>query len=233
MQQPYYTSVLPDDDSDEDEWDEKTDMFNKVASEHPDWPYKLTAANWRRLCDLTHQASYRDPDKFDLNVYTDDHAYGVLEVLENLLIDFNKAQKSTLEERWSIVAAMSHWLNTDDGDLWLSIDDGDRTGETAGVVGAALLSTLNEMDKKGELKGNSKFIDLGLVMALYLKWSVDPADIPIEEVQEWQPHVVAYAKKAGLDLAKQGVEPLDSTLSQHQDVAPMSSNKDWAYSKKV
>lgn len=60
---------------------------------------------------------------------------------------------------------------------------------------------LNELNRAGHLKPNSKFQDLALLMGLVLKWSDGQEDYGYDpEDLEWRNSVVAYAKKGGIDL---------------------------------
>ena len=69
------------------------------------------------------------------------------------------------------------------------------------LSGRAILTMLNELDRAGHLKPDSKFQDLALVMGLALKWSEGQEDYGYEpEDLEWRNSVVAYAKKGGIDL---------------------------------
>lgn len=137
---------------------------------------------------------------------------------------------------WILIAVMGHWLNHSSGDPWLLVDDGARSAQSAGVIGSAVLTTLEELDRQGELKPDSKYQDLGLVMALHLKWTVFPAEIPMPEVKDWQPHLVAYAKKAGIDLEEQGCDNLSKTIKQYKNVRTIGGKKTgdrWDFNKKV
>lgn len=44
-----------------------------------------------------------------------------------------------------------------------------RVGGLTGLIGCAFLSTLNALDIIDQIKADSEFRDLGLVMAMYLK----------------------------------------------------------------
>lgn len=222
------------------------EMFKLSPSDHPSWQYKIMSSAYIRLADQIKQAEYTDPDKFGLNCYSDTHAYGVLQVLENMLEEFNRAwDYDNVDEMYSVISTLAHWLNTEEGEMWYSIDDGEKSCETGDLLGAAILATLEELFKAGELKTDLKYIDLGLVMALHLKWSNYPAEIPLEEVADWRPYLVGYAKTAGIDLTEQGVAGLERFLKGEMDlpkideIPAIEKNKEaddrdrWSYHKKV
>lgn len=65
-----------------------------------------------------------------------------------------------------------------------------------------LLTMLNELDRAGQLQAGSRLKDLPLVMAWYLEWSKDLEDMGFDHGElAFRARVVAYAKKAGIDLA--------------------------------
>ncbi|EME85542.1 uncharacterized protein MYCFIDRAFT_88531 [Pseudocercospora fijiensis CIRAD86] len=100
------------------------------------------------------------------------------------------------------------------------------------MIGCVILTALNELDRIGQLKADSKFLDLGHVMALYLLFSKthdateieDPAldsdgdgedgDGEDAETIDWQNALVAYAEKAGIDLSDQGVSGIDEVFGE-------------------
>lgn len=108
------------------------------------------------------------------------------------------------------------------------IDDGPRSSVAFGLLGTGLLTMLEYIDRMDELKPGSKYRDLGMVMALFLKMSIEPAEIPMEDEDlYWRPHLMAYAKKAGIDLGEQGIDGLDredQPMKRFKDVEPMESN---------
>lgn len=93
---------------------------------------------------------------------------------------------------------------------------------------------LNELDRAGHLKPDSKFLDLALVMVMALKWSEDQEDHEPEDF-EWRNNVVAYAKKGGIDLT---TVPLDNAqdLVEGVDDAEIPARvkaDQWDFKKKV
>jgi hypothetical protein len=104
-------------------------------------------------------------------------------------------------------------------------EDGERVCECYGLIGCAILTALNALDLAGELKADSKFQDLALVISFFLAWSDGLESYGVEEDGngdadgewyealgknelegteefDWRKQVVSYAKKAGVDPAK-------------------------------
>ena len=76
--------------------------------------------------------------------------------------------------RWAIMATLGLWLNFEDAlDPWIGIDDGPRMDALVGLLGRAFLCSLDAIHQPDQLKTESDFRDLGLVMSLWLQWSND------------------------------------------------------------
>lgn len=67
------------------------------------------------------------------------------------------------------------------------------------MIGCALLTMLDELDYAGELKSDSRLLNLGLVMSLYLHAASGMEDYGIDYGElDWRQNVIAYAKKADI-----------------------------------
>jgi hypothetical protein len=117
-----------DDSEDEDEEDEdedgegegepkKTDrrppcdngkscLCTKSSSEHPEHPYTLSLGGVQKFSTTAILCSLRNPDMFDMYIYNDFYGYGLLEVVGNLLLDFDEA-KDDWKQQWFICEAMT------------------------------------------------------------------------------------------------------------------------------
>jgi len=115
-------------------------------------------------------------------------------------------------------------------------DDGEGESATWGLSGCAILTMLNELDRAGHLKPDSKFQDLALVMGMALKWSDGQDDYGYEpEDLEWRNSVVAYAKKGGIDLTTspiQDVQELVDGVDEAEIPARVKADQ-WDFKKKV
>jgi len=86
------------------------------------------------------------------------------------------------------------------------------------------------------LKPDSKFPDLSLVMAMALKWSDGQEDYGYDEEHlEWRNSVVAYAKKAGIDLAASPLHDAQELVDGVDDAEALGKAKAdlWDWKKKV
>ena len=119
------------------------------------------------------------------------------------------------------------------------MDDGDLFIETMGLIGLSFVAMLNELDRADLLKADSRIRDLGLVMASYIRWSdswKEFAPGEDEDEMDWPEGVVAYAKKAGIDLENVGVYGVKDRLTEIGTVEPLEGDAKadrWGWKKKV
>ncbi|KAK7923468.1 hypothetical protein PG985_007539 [Apiospora marii] len=208
-----------DEDADEDEdEDAKVErlylaqrgkkLLGEPVAEHPEHRWFAFWQTWKLFVGWHEGAQWCDPDSFGMYVYNDFHGYGLQEVIERMLVAFNdqfkkkERDEATINHMWAVVAAAVHWLTTEELGPWMGYDDAERIGETIQGIGDMLLTMLNELDRAGELKADSRLKDLPLVMAWYLEWSKDLDDMGFDHGElDWRAQVVGYAKKGGIDLA--------------------------------
>ena len=109
------------------------------------------------------------------------------------------------------------------------------------------MSTLDAVQRVGELHKESKFKDLGLVMALFAEYSLSTPDYGLETTWEetfddgefederqrdWHETIVAYAKKADIDLKNVGVS--GTVIREGTDVEAFDGEEtDWGYADAV
>ena len=93
------------------------------------------------------------------------------------LIEFDesfRANDDRIEKMWSVVSAVGLWMNSDENiDALTNNEDGETTCELFGVLGCALLTVLATIEAAGELKPDSRFLDLTLGISYYLELSHD------------------------------------------------------------
>lgn len=129
-------------DDDEDDWDEDEDeaededddeedkssgggcgrpkcSCHKPINENPDHPWIITKAGYRKMFTMQILVTLRDPDNFSMYTYNDHAGYGVIEVLENFMLDFVDGAHSW-KDQWIVCEAMIHFLlhSMSDPFLW-------------------------------------------------------------------------------------------------------------------
>lgn len=60
------------------------------------------------------QLSYRDPDNFGMYTFNDHSAFGILEVMENQILDFTEAKFGDWKTQWSICEALGMYIVGDE-----------------------------------------------------------------------------------------------------------------------
>ena len=137
---------------------------------------------------------------------------------------------------------LGHWL-CDNITEMTGVDDGARVNALVELMSRAFLTALQAVDRANELKKDSKLLDLGLVMTVWLEWSFGLSDYGLGEDGEmdWREHVVAYAQKAGIDLRTAGCNSMNRVLNsleekledEIQDIGPAGKADRWGWKKTV
>lgn len=107
------------------------------------------------------------------------------------------------------------------------IDDGERVFKTFDLVGKAFLAMLNVLDRAGQLKSNSDFKDLALVISLYLKFFKDNIDDmdDMDGATKCHLQIIKYAQDHKIDLVKNGVAGVKEQLESKK--AEVDAQKKW------
>ncbi|EMD69225.1 hypothetical protein GGP41_004763 [Bipolaris sorokiniana] len=189
------------------EQEKKDGVYMSPPENHPGRKWVMMWGAWLKRNFLIQKAEYCDPDNFHMHIYTDWTSWGIIEIGENMMIEFNKAYQSKeptrLEEMWVIISAVGLWLNEGNCVSQLIEGEAEDVPMFIGLLGCALLTTLAAVEKAGELKPDSRFIDLALVIAYYMEVSYDLPAYGVEgDCVAWRKHVVSYFEKGNLDPAK-------------------------------
>jgi len=223
-----------DEQLDEEELEELTEtlrethikILHKPAAEQPDYKWIAMEKTWQLFLEWDRRQSYTNPDNFEMYIYNDFYGYGLQEMIENILVKFNKEvikknkDETALKQMWATISAFIHWLlfeTPEIGGSWFGLDDGERVEKTANLIGRAFLEALNELDLAGKLKPDSEFKDLALIMSMFLQWGADLEGADLEENNDliWQKEVLAYSKKAGIDLESSGCHGMRKLLETY------------------
>ncbi|KAF1942002.1 hypothetical protein EJ02DRAFT_376613 [Clathrospora elynae] len=183
-------------------------IYNAPAHEHKDHKWVIMWDAWLKTDLLNRKAKYCDPDAFGLTMYNDWRGWGMQEIVENTMLEFDRAfrikDEKRTKEMWIVISAVGLWLNSEEhiGAL-IANEDGETICELIGLLGCALLTALAAIEHAGELDFNSRFLDLALVIAYYLELSHDLPAYGIEgKSVAWRKEAVKYFKKGNLDPEK-------------------------------
>ncbi|KAI4949017.1 hypothetical protein J4E91_005479 [Alternaria rosae] len=185
----------------------KDGLFKAPASKHPEHKWVMLWDAWLKADLLGRKAKYCNPDAFEMNLYTDWQGWGMQEIMENMMVEFNQgfhAKKDRLEKMWSVISALGLWLNEEERvDALVHNEDGDTTCDVIGLMGCALLTILAAVEAAGELKPDSRFLDLTIAISYYLELSHDLPAYGIDgESVLWRKEAVNYFKEGKLDPEK-------------------------------
>lgn len=106
-----FEEVDPEEEDDEDEEEPalcdggETCICQKPAGENPEHKWVLSRAGYRMLVYQHILTSIRSPDSFGMRTINDHGALGALEVVENLLVDFDEF-KEGWRDRWAVCEAV-------------------------------------------------------------------------------------------------------------------------------
>lgn len=96
----------------------------------------------------------RDQDLFCMHVFNDFTGYGLQEVIENQLNEFNvlmNEKEPDAIKLWVQLSALAQWLMNQQLGPWMMQDDGARWSDTVFMIGVAALTTLNMVERSGLL----------------------------------------------------------------------------------
>ncbi|OTB09545.1 hypothetical protein M426DRAFT_316097 [Hypoxylon sp. CI-4A] len=255
---PFFDIENENEDKDEDDQVDEDDLIEqynkeihaedsieaKPAREHPEhrwvamWETSKLFSTWER------RASYTNPEFFNMYISKNFHGNGMQEMVENMLIAFDrefsrkKRDKKNVKRMWAILAAIMQWLLEIPLHSWFNTGDPKKLETTTGLVGRALVSGLNELDRARLLKADSEIKDLGLVLTFYLHWAdslknIDGIELPFCK------EVVAYAKKAGIDFKEAGcygaeekVKALEKDIGRIKPLSGSPKADRWEWKRK-
>ncbi|KAJ4991125.1 hypothetical protein SVAN01_03475 [Stagonosporopsis vannaccii] len=206
-----------DSDSDTEEGGDFHDLYSKgfdaenkagvmlePAKDHPEHKWVIMWAGYKMFMDYSRKASYCSPDNFGMYISNDFEGWGLQELVENFIVEFDKSLKKKDEEAlkhmWAIVSAMSLWINEVDQQPLMGNENGHKTQAVIGLIGWALLRALASLDFAGQLKSDTDFLDIPIVITSLHEFSKDLPEYGIEdEAVSWRPYAATYFKKGKFD----------------------------------
>lgn len=87
----------------------ETCLCYKPAAEHPEHRWIITKAGLHKFLAQRVMTDLRCPYMFNMDIYNDFHGYGVLEVFENLLLDYAEAD-GDWKEQWVVCETIVWFL---------------------------------------------------------------------------------------------------------------------------
>ncbi|KAJ5368896.1 uncharacterized protein N7496_008656 [Penicillium cataractarum] len=186
----------------------KTCLCQKPIEEHPDHPYSLSLGGIQKFTTTSILCDLRNPDMFDMYLYNDFYGYGLVEVLGNLLLDFEEA-KDDWKQQWYICEAVMLFFFRYDPAALFMIDDGDGLDMFLHAVRTMFLAMMATLERLDLLKPDSEIKNIGMVMGLAIRLDAFAEDN--EGTEDLPKYLYAYAAKHNIVLRD---VPEDSELEE-------------------
>lgn len=194
-----------------------------------------------------------------MHISNDFHGYGLQELMENQVLFMptfaisrnrpcqivafdaelkKKDDDDALKRTWACISALALWLNEVHMGPFVGNENGAKVKALSGLMGSALLRALAAVDHADELKADSTFIDIPLVISSFLEWSSDLPDYDIDgEAVAWRSHAASYFRKGKLaaDKGSAGTEKLvEKANPSDESGLPEKTDKDpWKWTAKL
>ncbi|KAJ5170605.1 uncharacterized protein N7500_003388 [Penicillium coprophilum] len=238
---PWKTQITDDDSENEEdeefiEQKKKDDLADeattlKPASEHPGEKWIFTNAGLAKWMALKHGTAVRDPDNFEMYVYNDFCGYAIMELVENLLLDFEEAA-GDWKMQWAICEATALYFQMDSFMPMIGCDDGDGVKAVCIAFATMFLSMLATLERNDLFKPDSEVKNLGAVIGLFIRFIVDVEQYGID----WDSHdakTKAYAAKHDVTVHGLNHERYENSSGETVDLpeATAGANDPWGWRK--
>ncbi|KAJ5945823.1 hypothetical protein N7454_002662 [Penicillium verhagenii] len=195
---------------------EKTCLCGKPAAEHPDHPWITSFAGFQKAGDMNCQASVRVPDFFNMYTYNDHAGYGVIEVVQNLILDFKAAADlplawpTTWKEMWALCEAFAIFCMKGNIDCFWTVEDGEGVEALCKMASCMFFAMLDTLERNNLLGPESEVSNLGLIMALFLRFGKE------FESDDFAADIFAYAKKYNIKLVGLSKDHFDELQHEYE-----------------
>jgi hypothetical protein len=220
----------------------KTCPCTKTSAELPDYPFTFTRAGIGRHHAASDMMDMRNPDAMGMYTFNDHMAYGALEVVQNMMLDFDEAyQGNRLLELWSVLEGIALFVAKGEGELMSMADDGARIQETVEQLARMMLTGLAALEAENKLK---EIKNVGLVIAFFLQlgetWqemSLLGESAPSKAKtfkfipEKLDRYLHAIAKRHDIDIP--GIDDLDNDDDDDDDevMMPKAGKDPWGWTK--
>ncbi|EFX05580.1 hypothetical protein CMQ_3649 [Grosmannia clavigera kw1407] len=192
----------------------KKNISGKLASLYPDHPCVSSV----RGLDISRfwilETLKRDQDSFQMHVYNDFSLYGQLEVLQNILIQFNQVyeRNPNIQQLWPLLESVALFLNSGFIDLSM-MDDPEQVGAIIEMLGYMTMATIEYIDNKLAPTQDLNLPNTGFITAMLVSWAWG-VGIDFEDWADkatWLHRVLQRADRLNVTLV--GVPGIDATLT--------------------
>ncbi|KAI1780282.1 hypothetical protein F4818DRAFT_1423 [Hypoxylon cercidicola] len=254
-------SPLKDEDEDEDEDDEDEDdedddeneddegdgcgrkhcVCLKPLAENPEHPWVISQAGYRKYSTQRIHLELRNPDNFQMYTFNDHAAYGGIEVVQNLLLDYVEAAERGWREQWAVCEGLGLFLLSPMSGIMTMADDGKCVEETMRLIGRMFLNMLAQLDDQNLVGDATDVKDLGTIMAIYLKIATDMRQYGILEhdgkkgTKKFKPErfddaILSYANQRGVTLqGPNDIDELTANLNGDVELTNKGAKDPWGW----
>jgi hypothetical protein len=180
--------------------------------------------------------SFRTPDYFDMYTFNDHSAYGAVEVVQNLLLDFDEAFKAKQwREAWTVVEGLGMFMLVGAGSEMAMADDGDMVRRTAEQIVRMVLTGLAFHQREISPEGRAgDDLNVGHIIAIYLGLADQFRDAGLLDEASASKAKTFSFRGSNLDLYLRGwaqknniaVPEVEITSEDGNIILPSTSNKD-------
>ena len=226
----------------------------KPLAEHPEAKYCISRAGMQRFNMITGMLPYRDPDTFEMHTFNDAALFGLLEVMENQILDFEEAHEDW-KAQWAVCEAVAMFIGADDfgglgmyvsspyslglyADLFdeYRVDDPETVDQILDLLGKLFLAMLAKLERLDLLKPDSEVKNLAAVMIMFIGNSQELSHYELRFPESFATNVLAYALKHGIALSE--LFKVDEFVKDHSEqaggvtlpAADSNSNDPWEFS---
>ncbi|KAI1761581.1 hypothetical protein GGR53DRAFT_20930 [Hypoxylon sp. FL1150] len=221
-----------DDDGDEDEEEEEEEeeegcgkkhcVCLKPVAENPEHPWLVSQAGYRKYSTQRIHIDLRDPDGFEMYTFNDHAAYGCIEVIQNLFLDYDEDAHRGWREQWAICEGLGLFLFSPMSGIMTMVDDGELAEQTLRLAGRMFLNMLAQLDSQHLVGDATEVKNLGTMMAIYMKLPSDMHPYGLLEhsgkkTKKFAPEcfddaILSYANQRGVTL--QGPDDIDELTAK-------------------
>ncbi|OPB46008.1 hypothetical protein A0O28_0061280 [Trichoderma guizhouense] len=205
--------------------------MGKLASQHPEHLWVISLGGFERYRWWSQEICKRNQDDYSMYIYNDFSWYGVIEVLENMFVQFERVLKSKNHEPldvWREIEGLAWLLNGGNAEFEMC-DDGERCQLILELFGSMIIAAIDELQKKSLFTKDSKFPNIPITLSLLIKyaWTMGRGDYGFDDNIDWVFYVVQQAEAADITLG--GPSGFEETLKEIKD--ELSKKTEASFSK--
>ncbi|KAF3030905.1 hypothetical protein E8E15_011326 [Penicillium rubens] len=212
---------------DDAEADDATTL--KPASEHPGEKWIFTSAGMAKWTALERGTTVRDPDNFGMYVYNDFFGYAVMELVENILLDFDEAD-GDWKMQWGICEATGLYFQVDALGPLLGCDDGEGVNAVLMAFVTMFLTMLSTLERNDLFKSDSEVKNIGAIMGLFIRFIVDVGEYGMDDHDA---KIKAYAAKHNVKIHGLNHPSYEESSGETVELpeATANANDPWGWAK--